>query len=139
MFQRTFAACAEAASMLFDTDLLIWVLRGNTRAAKVVNDTASRSISAVTYMELLQGARDKADMRAIKSFLTDMQFEVLPLTENIGRRASIYMEEYVLFASISMADALIAATAVEGDKILITGNVKHYRVIKDLEIKRFRP
>ena len=125
--------------MLFDTDLLIWILRGNARAAKVVNDADSRAISAVTYMELLQGARDKADLRAIKSFLTDMQFAVLPLTENIGRRASIYMEEYVLSAAFSMADALIAATAVEADEILITGNVKHYRVIKDLEIKRFRP
>jgi predicted nucleic acid-binding protein len=49
------------------------------------------------------------------------------------------MEEDALSTALSMADALIAATAVEADRVLITGNVKHYRVIKDLEIKRLRP
>ena len=125
--------------MLFDTDLLIWVLRGNNRAAKAVDDAVPRAISVVTYMELLRGARDKADLRAIKSFLAEMQFVVLPLAESIGQRAAIYMEEDALSTALSMADALIAATAVEADRVLITGNVKHYRVIKDLEIKRLRP
>jgi predicted nucleic acid-binding protein len=124
--------------MLFDTDVLIWVLRGNAKAAKAVDDADARALSVVAYMELLQGARDKAEVRAIKSFLTDMQFALLPLTENIGHRASIYMEEYGLSISMSMADALIAATAIEANELLITGNDKHYKAIKELELKRFR-
>lgn len=125
--------------MLFDSDVLIWVLRGNVKAAKAVDDTESRAISIVTYMELLQGARDKREVRAIKSFLADLQFRTLPLTENTGHRASIYMEEYGSSVSLSMADALIAAAAVEANETLITGNDKHYKQIKDLELKRFRP
>jgi predicted nucleic acid-binding protein len=124
--------------MLFDTDVLIWVLRGNAKAAKAVDDADARALAVVAYMELLQGARDKAEVRAIKSFLTDMQFALLPLTENIGHRASIYMEEYGLSISMSMADALIAATAIEANELLITGNDKHYKAIKELELKRFR-
>lgn len=125
--------------MLFDTDVLIWVLRGNAKAAKAVDNESARGISIVTYMELLQGARDKAEMRAIKSFLTDLQFATLPLTENVGHRASIYMEEYSLSITMSMADALIAATAIEANEILMTGNEKHYKAVRELEIKRFRP
>lgn len=125
--------------MLFDTDVLIWMLRGNARAAKAVDDTDTRAISVVVYMELLQGARDNAEVRTIKSFLADMRFAMLPLTENIGHRASIYMEEYGLSASMSMADALIAATAVESNDTLITANDKHYRTVNELSIKRFRP
>jgi predicted nucleic acid-binding protein len=125
--------------MLFDTDVLIWVLRGNARAAKAVDNESARGISIVTYMELLQGARDKTEMRAIKSFLTDLQFATLPLTENVGHRASIYMEEYSLSIAMSMADALIAATAIEANEVLMTGNEKHYKAVKELEIKRFRP
>ena len=98
-----------------------------------------RAVSIVTYTELLQGARDKAEVRAIKSFLADLDFRTLPLTENIGHRASIYLEEYGLRVSMSMADALIAAAAVEANAVLLTANDKHYRPIRELEIKRFRP
>jgi len=127
--------------MLFDTDILIWVLRGNAKAAKAIDDanTETKSLSIVNYMELLQGARNKHEVQAIRSFLSDMRFQIQPLTENIGHRASIYMEEYNLSTSLSLADALIAATAVEANSILLTANDKHYRSIKELKIKRFRP
>lgn len=125
--------------MLFDTDVLIWVLRGNVKAARAVDECVQRSLSVVTYMELLQGARNKAEIRAIKAFLADIRFTAIPLTENIGHRASIYMEEYVLTDPISMADALIAATAIEAHQPLLSGNAKHYKAIQDLDLKKFRP
>jgi hypothetical protein len=125
--------------MIFDTDVLIWVLRGNAKAARALDNADERAISIATYMELLQGARDKRDIKSIKSFLVDMGFGVLPLSENIGHRASIYMEEYSLSTSISMGDALIAATAIEANEQLLTANDKHYKAIKELDIKRFRP
>ena len=125
--------------MLFDTDVLIWVLRGNAKAAKAVDAADTRAVSVVTYMELLQGARDKREVRAIKSFLADMQFQTLSLTENIGHRASIYMEEYGLSVSMGLADALIAATAAEANEPLATANDKHYKLVTELTIKRFRP
>jgi predicted nucleic acid-binding protein len=125
--------------VIYDTDVIIRVLRGHAKAARAVDDAEGRAVSVVTYMELLQGARDKAEVRAIKSFLTDLGFALLPLTENIGHRASIYMEEYGLSASLAMADAFIAAAAVEANEPLITGNHKHYKAIKELELKRFRP
>jgi predicted nucleic acid-binding protein len=49
------------------------------------------------------------------------------------------MEEYGLKAGLRMADALIAATAVENHVTLCSGDQRHYRVIKDLDIKTFRP
>ena len=125
--------------MLIDTDILIWVFRGNPKAARLLERTESRHISAVTYMELIQGARDRNELRKIKMFLSDYEFEVLPLSENIGHRASIYIEEYGLGMSLRMADALIAATAVEHHLTLFTGNRKHYRPIRDLDLKVFRP
>jgi predicted nucleic acid-binding protein len=125
--------------MLFDTDILIWVLRGSAKAARAVDAAENRRLSVVAYMELLQGARDKREVKTIKSFLADMQFRMLPLSENVGHRASIYMEEYGLSAAMSMADALIAAAAIEANEPLLTGNDRHYRPIKELEVKRFRP
>ena len=125
--------------MIFDTDVLIWVFRGNAKAARAVDRADERAICLVTYMELLQGARDKREIKAVKSFLADMQFRTLPLSENIGHRASIYMEEYGLSTSMGMADVLIAATVIEANEHLLTGNDKHYKAVRELALKRFRP
>jgi len=125
--------------VLFDTDVLIWVFRGNERAARLVEGTQERHISVVAYMELLQGARNGRELKSIKAFLADFAFQMLPLTENIGHRASIYIEEYGLKAGMCVADALIAATAVENRLTLRTSNRKHYKPINDLDVKVFRP
>ena len=125
--------------MLFDTDVLIWVLRGNLKAAKTVDKTDRRHLSVVTYMELLQGARDRREVKTITSFLAQFAFQMAPLTENIGHRAAIYMEEYGLKVAMCMADALLAATAVESQLVLCTGNRKHYGPIGELDLHVFRP
>jgi predicted nucleic acid-binding protein len=125
--------------MLIDTDVLIWVLRGNAKAARVVDEIPERRISVVTFMELLQGAPDKNESRLIKGFLADLGFRTLPLTENIGHRAAIYIEEYGLAAGLRTADALIAATAAEHGLVLCTGDRTHYRAIRDLALEPFRP
>ncbi|MCP4639924.1 MAG: type II toxin-antitoxin system VapC family toxin [bacterium] len=125
--------------MLFDTDVLIWFLRGNRRAADVIQRAEKRVVSVVTYMELLQGARDKPEQRAIRAFLKDMGFRILPLSEDVGTRASVYMEEYGLRVHLCMADALLAATATVHQLPLLTGNAKHYRPIQEVDLKVFRP
>jgi hypothetical protein len=125
--------------MLFDTDVLIWLFRGSESAARLVEGAEERAVSVVTYMELLQGARDNKETRTIKTFLADLGFHMLPLTENIGHRASIYIEEYALKSGMGMADALVAATAVEHHLTLCTANRKHYRLIHDLAVKLLRP
>lgn len=124
--------------MLFDTDILIWILRGNVKAASVVDATSERSISLVTYMELVKGAGNRQELRQIKGFLLEAGFRVISLTDKNGHRASIYVEEYGLGTMLGVADALIAATAVETGERFCTGNKRHYRTIKELDIKEFR-
>ena len=125
--------------MLFDTDVLIWFLRGSQKAAAVIDSEDERQISVISYMELIQGARDRNELKMIKSFLSDFGFIMIPLTENIGHRALVYMEEYRLKTGISMADALLAASAVENSLPLCSSNQKHFRHISELELKVFRP
>lgn len=125
--------------MLFDTDVLIWYLRGNDRASDSLKDADRRQISVVSYMELLQGVRDKKEVKVIRSFISELDFEMLPLTENIGHRALVYMEEYCLKIDMCLADALLAATAVENRITLCTGNKKHYAPLAEIELSIFRP
>jgi hypothetical protein len=125
--------------VIFDTDVLIYAQRGTRRAALAVDSALERFISVQSLMELLQGARDKDDMRIIKRFVAELSFIVLPLSENVGHRALVYIEEYGLSSGLRAADAIIAATAVENAMPLMTANVKHFRAIRDLELVVFRP
>lgn len=125
--------------MIFDTDIFIWVQRGNTKAATLMDSTKDRFLSVQTYMELLQCAKDKQQYRTVKRFISAFNFTVLPLTENIGHRALVYVEEYGLSSGMRAGDAIIAATATENGMQLTTGNAKHFKSIRELELRVFKP
>ncbi len=125
--------------MIFDTDIFIWVQRGNEKAARLMQRVENKFLSVQTYMGLLQCAQNKTQHKYVKDFISSFNFMVLPLTENIGHRASIYVEEYTLSSGLRSGDAIIAATAVENNITLVSSNAKHFKVIKDLELKVFKP
>ncbi len=125
--------------MIFDTDIFIWVQRGNKKAARLIDKSEERHLSIQSYMELLQGAKNKAHHRNVKDFISEFGFSVLPLSENIGHRALIYVEEYALPSNMRAGDAIIAATAVENNLTLVTSNAKHFKSVKELRLKMFKP
>lgn len=125
--------------MIFDTDIFIWVQRGNKKAADLIDGEEERHLSIQSYMELLQCAKDKKQQRLVKQFISDLGFIVLPLSENIGHRALVYVEEYGISSGMRAGDAIIAATAVESNMPLASGNGKHFKVVKELEFKLFKP
>ena len=125
--------------MLFDTDVLIWALRGSKKAAKEIDNDESRFVSAVNYMELMQGARNKREQIMLKQFLNELDFVVLPITEAISHRAMVFIEEYALQSGIQLADALVFATACEHSLTLCSANQKHFRNIQSLDSKVFKP
>jgi hypothetical protein len=125
--------------MLFDTDVLIWAFRGNPNAQKVIDGAEERAVSAVTVMELLQGARNKQEQRSITVFLAELGFEAIPISEAISRRAVVFMETYALKSGMGLADALIFATACEKGYVLCSGNLKHFREIPALSARAFKP
>ena len=126
-------------TMIFDTDIFIWAQRGNRKAAELMEKDGARYLSIQAYMKLLQGARTKSQHKQIKDFLTTFGFTILPFTENIGHRASIYVEEYTLSSKVRAGDAIIAATAVENNLMLASSDGKHFKAIKDLKLKVFKP
>lgn len=124
--------------MIVDTDVLIWYLRGRPEAARFLKLCEPVLLSAVTYMELVQGMRNARELQVLRRTLRLKGWQVLPLTETISSRAMTYVEEHFLSGALQMADALIAATCIEYGLVLATGNVKHYRPIAELAIEPFR-
>lgn len=125
--------------MIFDTDIFIWVQRGNKKAARLINRSKERFLSVYSYLELLQSAQDKQQHRYVNDFLSSFGFVVIPLSENVGHRALIYIQEYALSHGLRAGDAVIAATAAENRMPLVSSNAKHFKPIKELKLKVFVP
>ena len=90
-------------------------------------------------MELLQGMRDKAELAAVKKMLELRGAHIVALTEVTTQRAIGLMESLTLSHGLQMGVALIAATALEHQLVLLTGNVKHFRAVSGLQMEAFVP
>jgi len=89
-------------------------------------------------MELLQGMRDKQELKSFQKMAKTWGIKVIYIDEEISAKALFYMEEYFLSHSMEIADSLIGATCTKYGLTLITANDKHYRILKDLDMKVFR-
>lgn len=124
---------------LIDSDVLVWLTRGHPSAALRLEAIKPWQISAVTYIELAQGCRDKAELARLKKGLAVRQTEIVPITPAISRRAAALIDELALSHGLRLADALIGATAVEHRATLLTGNVKHFSAVEGLRVEAFSP
>lgn len=125
--------------MIIDTDVLIWYMKGNQNAYKAIENSTHFFISVVTYMELVQGMRDKNELNNLRRALHAWGAKILYISEEISVKAMFFVEQHFLSHSIELADALIGATAISHGFPILTGNDKHYKILKDLQIKKFRP
>jgi predicted nucleic acid-binding protein len=123
--------------MLVDTDVLIWHLRGYPQATRRLDRLGSLTISAASYLEMLQGLRNKAELAAVQKMMLNRRATMLPLTEAITQRAVELMESLTLSHGVQMGDALIAATALEHGLPVLTANVKHFSAVEGLQIDAF--
>lgn len=125
--------------IMIDSDVLIWYMRGNQNANKVIESLNGFFISVVTYMELVQGMRNKRELTLLRSALRKWNAKVLFINEDISAKAMFLVEQHYLSNSLVLADALIASTAISNGLKLLTANTKHYKVINNIELKSFKP
>ena len=125
--------------MLVDSDVLIWNFRGYAQATRRLDQLPHLTISAITYLELLQGMRSRAELTTVQKSLALRNTERLPVTPAITERAIVLMERLSLSHGLGMGDALIAATALEHGLPLLTGNLKHFSPIDGLRVEAFVP
>jgi predicted nucleic acid-binding protein len=139
---RATTATARATSLDdvgVDTDVLIWHLRGYPQATRRLDELGALTLSAISWLEVLQGMRNKAELLAVKKMLDKRSAKLLPVTEAITLLATELMESLTLSRGLQMGDALIAATAIEHQLPVLTANVKHFGAVAGLTVEAFVP
>lgn len=125
--------------MIVDTDVLVWELSGNEKAKRLIHSLIPFHISVVTYVELIQGMRNKREQQLLSHQLARWNVRIIHIDQDISARAMIYVEEYALSHSMELADALIAASCISTSEELVTANEKHYRHIPNITLSTFKP
>ena len=119
---------------LVDTDIIVDFTRGNRSAADYLDGLQNQwSISALTSLELVAGARNQSEISVIDIMVS--AYPAIPPTEEITRRAYYLLKTYAKSHGLRTLDALIAATAFEEGLTLITKNKKHYNMIEGLSLQ----
>jgi predicted nucleic acid-binding protein len=127
--------------MIFDTDVLIWYFRGNQKAREFISGVPfrERHVSSLCVMELVQGCRDRQELRAVKEFIRDNIAGVIHPDERISEKAITLLEGHALPDGLRTVDALVAATALREDDTLVSANHKHFKKISGLDVNKFEP
>ena len=106
--------------MLFDSTILIDFLNGAGPAATAIRSSEERSVSIITWIEVLAGARTPAAEEAAHDLLSI--FDVLQLTREVAAAAVVIRRE----RRLKLPDAVILATATWHGLPLVTRNTKDF-------------
>ena len=82
--------------MLFDSDVLIWSLRGDKEASRLLVSAPIIHISIISHMEILRGAHDKKEFVLFRSLLSEANIKILPVNEAVSSKAFYWIEGYSL-------------------------------------------
>jgi predicted nucleic acid-binding protein len=110
------------SGILLDTDVLIDHIRGRRPI-----EVGGSAVSVVTRAELFAGReREEPAVEALLGRLSEIE-----VTANIARRAGRIRRS----TGLDVADALIAATALEHGMMVMTRNRRHFERVAGLELQ----
>jgi len=118
--------------MMFDTTILIDYLRGRQEAIGLFEAQGTKpKVSVVSTLELYAGVRTRREEQKTEQLLS--QTALLQITQDIAKRAGVFIRIYEASHGVEIADALIAATAEHHGLRLATLNVKHFPMFRKLK------
>ena len=118
--------------ILLDTDVLIDFLRGNRKAIDFIDKFSSHIIlSPIVIAELYAGVKGANELSVLDNFIS--LFRIVSITSEIAKAGGLYKRDFGGSHGVSLADAILAATADKEKAKLKTLNVKHYPMIKGLK------
>lgn len=121
---------------LADTNIFIAVFNGDIFLKEFIRSNRP-SISTIVHLELIQGSKNKAEIKKIEKLLSF--FDTVHFDRPIALRSIELIRTYSKSRGLRLPDAIIAATCLEIGLKLITFNVKDFRFIKGLEIEAPKP
>jgi predicted nucleic acid-binding protein len=112
--------------VLCDTNIFIYAFNGHVDTVNRIEEIGLEQIalSAITVMELYQGARNKVELAQIKRKIR--YYDVVEVDNLASKQAVLFIEKFKLSHNLQIPDAIIGASAVVHQIPLFTCNVKDF-------------
>ncbi len=124
-----------AQNYLVDTGIFIaWARREKAARAFFYHPPGRIYYSKQTRKELLRPHISSSELRKLKRFLS--RFRIINPDDSIAQVFSELLTKY-LYLKSHLPDALIAATALVKNMILVTTNPRHFIPIKEINVMTF--
>ena len=107
---------------LLDTNILIDYLKAIPEAQQELDRYAHLSISLITWMEIMVGARPE-HIAATRAAL--LSFQCLPISHQVAERAFVLRRDQKL----KLPDAIILATAQHHGLLFVTRNTRDFSAV----------
>lgn len=122
--------------VLCDTNVFIHAFNGDSDTLTALNTIGYDNIilSSITVMELYQGMGNKKELQAMKKKIK--YYDVLQVDDQISERAIELIDQYNLSHGLTIPDAIIGASAVIHSIELFTYNIKDFKFIPDIKLRK---
>lgn len=120
---------------LIDTDVLIDFFRGLSTASVFLEKVIKSDIcylSVITVAELYAGVKEGKERALLESFLKS--FSIVHIDTTIALKGGLYRRDFGKSHGVGLADALIAATSESQNARLVSLNIKHFPMLKNIYI-----
>jgi predicted nucleic acid-binding protein len=121
--------------ILVDTDIIIWILRGDESLRDTFKNIVKETdgyifVTPVQFAETYAGVRPKEEKRVDKFFSS---LKTTVVDKDTGKLAGVFMKNFRKSHNVTLADALVAASSRLNHFKLWTNNRKHYPMLDEDE------
>ena len=119
---------------LIDTDVLIWVLRGNKKYEELLQRLKNKGILSISTITIVEIYKNILPSEIVKTENLLNEFLVWDVNSLVAKQAGFYWQQYSKqLKNLSLMDCLIAGCANVNNLTLVSLNTKHFPM-KDIQI-----
>ena len=119
--------------IVIDTNIFIYLFKQDLKLATLMDSLRLKHhliVNTIVHAELIQGSKDKAEIRHIEKYLTN--FEYKHIDSRDAAEAIELIRSYSKSHGLLLADALLAGQCLMKGYHLMTRNLKDFRFIPNL-------